>query len=122
MFNDIIEKNFLEPIYSGEIEKPQIEYEIGNSVCGDRVRIQINVQNGKIHKGVFRAWGCATSVATANLFCSSIDGVKLEEIVNRPHAEIIKMLGDLEPSQFHCLEILCDLHRNLTTICAEMGF
>ena len=121
MFNEIVVQNFLEPIYSGEIENPQIEYEIGNTVCGDRIKIQILIQNGIISRGVFRAWGCATSVATANIFCSSISGSNLKDIFCRSRSEISKMIGDLEPSQYHCLDLLNELHIKLETISVEMG-
>lgn len=113
MYNDIIIKNFSEPEYSGEIQNPHFEFEVGNSVCGDRIRVQIEMDGEKITKGVFRAWGCATSVATANIFCSLINANTIETIVNRDTSEIDKLLGELEPSQHHCLDILHELHNKL---------
>jgi nitrogen fixation NifU-like protein len=81
MYNDIVIANFSDPEHSGEIQNPHLELEVGNSVCGDRIRIQIEMEGNRITKGVFRAWGCATSVATANIFCSLINGNEIETIV-----------------------------------------
>lgn len=121
MYNDIIIENFSNPKYSGEIPNPHIEIEVGNPVCSDRIRIQIEMENKKISQGVFRAWGCAASVATANIFCSSINGKTIETIVNRDRSEIDQMLGEVEPSQYHCLDILHELHKKLEKVALKEG-
>jgi nitrogen fixation NifU-like protein len=115
MYNDIVIANFSDPEHSGEIQNPHLELEVGNSVCGDRIRIQIEMEGNRITKGVFRAWGCATSVATANIFCSLINGNEIETIVNCARSDLDTMLGKLEPSQHHCLDILHELHDQLKT-------
>ena len=119
MYNDIIITNFSEPENSGEIQNPHLEFEVGNSVCGDRIRIQVEMDGEKIAKGVFRAWGCATSVATANIFCSLINGNTITNVVNRDRSELDQMLGELEPSQHHCLDILHELHNKLRISATE---
>jgi nitrogen fixation NifU-like protein len=119
MYNDIVIANFSDPAYSGEIQNPHLELEVGNSVCGDRIRIQIEMAGDRITKGVFRAWGCATSVATANIFCALIDGQAIDTVVNCDRSELDTMLGKLEPSQHHCLDILHELHDQLKTSLAS---
>ncbi|WNO60624.1 iron-sulfur cluster assembly scaffold protein [Rheinheimera sp. MMS21-TC3] len=113
MYNDIIIKNFTEPHNVGDLESADYEIEIGNPVCGDRIKVQLLVTDKVINKAVFRAWGCATSVATANIFCSSIAGEAYDNISQRQPLEIGQMLGELEPSQQHCVEILVELHQKL---------
>jgi len=114
MYNEIIVSNFSDPEHIGEISSPDHEFEIGNSVCGDRIRVQLEIQEGKIGRAVFKAWGCATSVATANIFCSSINGALINDVAERKKHQIDKMLGELEPSQYHCLDVLHELHVKLT--------
>ncbi|MFC6669924.1 iron-sulfur cluster assembly scaffold protein [Marinobacterium aestuariivivens] len=113
MYNDIIIDNFSDPAHVGDIDEPDYEYEIGNPVCGDRIRIQISAHGGQIEHAKFRAWGCATSVATANIFCASLETRPLGQLDDRSESEIEAMLGELEPSQHHCVEILQQLHRRL---------
>lgn len=115
MYNDIIIANFSDSAYSGELQNPHLELEVGNSVCGDRIQIQIEIEGDLIAKGVFRAWGCATSIATANIFCSLINGQVIDTVVNFDRSELNTMLGKLEPSQHHCLDILHELHEQLKT-------
>jgi nitrogen fixation NifU-like protein len=52
-------------------------------------------------------------VATANIFCTSIHGQTIASIIKRSSSEIAQMLGELEPSQYHCLDILHELHQQL---------
>jgi nitrogen fixation NifU-like protein len=119
MYNDIIIDNFSDPAHVGDIDGPDYEYEIGNPVCGDRIRIQVNSRNGRIEQANFRAWGCATSVATANIFCASLEALPLEHLVDRGDSEIADMLGELEPSQHHCVDILAQLHRRLIDLLGD---
>lgn len=114
MYNDIIIDNFTDPTHIGEIESPDYEFELGNPVCGDRIRIHLMCTEDKVDQALFRAWGCATSVATANIYCESILNTSLQDIEARSESDIEAMLGELEPSQAHCIEILKELHR--TTI------
>ncbi|MEZ9199882.1 iron-sulfur cluster assembly scaffold protein [Shewanella sp. 10N.286.54.B9] len=113
MYNDIIVDNFSNPKFVGDLESADYKFEIGNPVCGDRIHMQVELDGDYIRDSRFRAWGCATSVATANIFCESIIGLSIEAISARESTEISEMLGELEPSQQHCINILIELHQEL---------
>ncbi|MCL1051033.1 iron-sulfur cluster assembly scaffold protein [Shewanella abyssi] len=114
MYNDIIIDNFSHPEFVGDLESADHQFEIGNPVCGDRIQMQVSLDGDSILDSRFRAWGCATSVAAANVFCRSIIGKSFAEVSARQTAEISAMLGELEPSQQHCVNILNELHRELS--------
>lgn len=116
MYNDIIINNFSDPENVGELAIPDVKYELGNPVCGDRIEIHLALKDNKIDEAKFRAWGCATSIATANIFCSSIKDTSIEQIQARNTDEIADMLGELEPSQQHCVEMLNELHIQLLAL------
>lgn len=113
MYNDIIVDHFTDPKYVGDIENSDVEFEIGNPVCGDRIRVQFIRDGGQVKDIAFRAWGCATSIATADIFCSSVIDKSSADIVGRSTEEIESMLGELDPSQHHCIHILHELHSKL---------
>jgi len=108
--------HFTDPTFVGNIDSPEVEIIVGNSVCGDRIEVQLIVQGTVISDVSFRAWGCATSVATGDIFCNSVKGEKFEEIALRDRDYFSKMLGELEPSQRHCIDIMEELH---TKLCRE---
>jgi len=113
VYNDIIINNFMNPSCSKTLSDCNASFEVGNSVCGDRIQVSLNVESGIIVEAAFQAWGCATSVATANVFCQAIKGLPLADIQNKSDAEIDEMLGELEPSQEHCLTILKELYHKV---------
>lgn len=115
MYNDIIIKNFTAPEKVGDLDINNCEFEIGNSVCGDRIKVQLMIENEQVNQARFRAWGCATSIATANIFCVAIEGKYMHEINNKNLQQIESMLGELEPSQYHCVHILSELHEQLAS-------
>jgi nitrogen fixation NifU-like protein len=116
MFNEIIVRNFSNPSFASELDEVSASIEIGNPVCGDRIRVQLDVAEGYIRQARYQAWGCATSLATGNIFCSHLEGKRLNTALNTPGVEIDAMLGELEPSQYHCLEMLKSLFQRLNNI------
>ncbi len=113
MFNDIIVSNFSDPVYAAEVDEQAAAIELGNPVCGDRIRVQFEVADHSIHNVRYQAWGCATSLATGNIFCAQIDGKSLDTIERITSADMQQMLGEIEPSQHHCLEMLKSLFNQL---------
>ena len=113
MFNDIIIKNFTEPAFAAEIDEATRTLELGNPVCGDRIKVQLNEGAGRVLQARFQAWGCATSLAAGNIFCAHIDGRPFTDLLAVETAEIDSMLGEIDPAQFHCLEMLQTLFDQL---------
>lgn len=113
MFNDIIVENFSAPRYAEELDSANLTLELGNPVCGDRIRVQLQLAGGVIAKARYQAWGCATSLATGNIFCGFLDTKPLSVVQAMPPGDIASMLGELEPSQHHCLEMLRSLFAQL---------
>ncbi|MBD2784607.1 iron-sulfur cluster assembly scaffold protein [Xenorhabdus sp. DI] len=107
MFNEIITDNFCNPDLQGSLTNPDIQLKLGNPVCGDKVDIDLSLdEERRISKARFQAWGCTTSLAMANQFCRQIQGRTLTELSKLDTQEIDAMLGRLQPSQKHCLEML----------------
>jgi len=114
MFNDIIVKNFSEPIFAAEMDDATQTIELGNPVCGDRIKVQLKVANGHVQIARYQAWGCATSLATGNIFCAHVQGKPFSELLSIAPNEVDSMLGEIDPSQHHCLEMLHELFVRLS--------
>ncbi|PHM60732.1 nitrogen fixation related protein [Xenorhabdus stockiae] len=114
MFNDIITDNFCNPDCQGQLTNPDIQLKLGNPVCGDKVDIDLSLNDeGYINDARFQAWGCTVSLAMSNQFCRQIQGKKLTEVAQLSTSEIDEMLGELQPSQRHCLEMLHALFQQI---------
>jgi nitrogen fixation NifU-like protein len=115
MFNEIVIENFMSPTHQGQVAEPDITLELGNPACGDRVIVTLHVdEKHNITNPRFKAWGCATSLAMANVFCRHIDGKDLRTLSPMSPESISRLLGALDPSQRHCLDMLEDLFSQLS--------
>lgn len=115
MYNDLIVENFSSPEYVGEIENPDFILKLGNPVCGDTIHVFVTMVDDKVSEIRFQSWGCATSIATANIFCAAINDKTVDEINATQVSDVDNMLGELEPSQYHCLEMLRSLYEKFSS-------
>jgi nitrogen fixation NifU-like protein len=105
--SDLYRENILDhygnPRNEGVLENPDISHERQNPVCGDVVRLDIKLENGRVKEARFRGQGCVISMASASMFTEEIKGRTLSELQEMDEEDIFDMLGiKLGPSRFHC--------------------
>ncbi|MGM7723806.1 iron-sulfur cluster assembly scaffold protein [Metabacillus sp. Hm71] len=105
MFNDIICEHFMNPRNIGEMENHDYVVEIGNPICGDTVHMFLKVEEQQITEVTYRAYGCSTSIATASIVSEVIKGKTFDELTSITRDEVADWLGELEPAQYHCIDI-----------------
>ncbi len=100
-------EHFNKPHNYGEIKNPDGVGEVGNSVCGDIMRLYIKVgKNAKkqdIIKDIkFSTYGCLSAIASSSMLTDLVKGKTLEEAINFDRKEIVEALGGLPPIKLHC--------------------
>ena len=68
------------PRNHGTIDNPTISYEEGNPSCGDVIRLDLIMKNGKIEDIKFSGKGCVISQASASILTEMIKGKTVEEV------------------------------------------
>ena len=62
-WDEIYRENILDhykhPTHRGTIENPEITYEDANPLCGDVIRMDLRVKDGKIEEVRFSGTGCS---------------------------------------------------------------
>jgi nitrogen fixation NifU-like protein len=106
-FDDLFRENILDhyrhPRHQGVLEAPDIRYEDANPLCGDRLRMDIKVAEGKIADIRFSGHGCSISQAAASMLCEAVHGRSLEEVKNLTREDVLEMLGiELGPVRLKC--------------------
>ena len=87
----------------GEIDDPDFTYEDTNPLCGDRVRIDVKVDDGIITDIKFSGRGCAISQAAASMLTEMIKGHQLSEIQELSADDILDELGvPISPARVKC--------------------
>jgi nitrogen fixation NifU-like protein len=85
------------------LEHPDISYEDENPLCGDRIRMDLAIKDGKIEDVRFSGVGCAISQASASMLCERIVGLSLEDAKKIGREDVLEMLGiELGPVRLKC--------------------
>lgn len=79
VYNEILLEHNLYPWNRGKLKECEIEKELKNASCGDRIFIQLKMRDGRIMDGKFDGIGCAISLAAADLMIETVRGKTLEE-------------------------------------------
>lgn len=106
-WDEIYRENILDhykhPTHRGTIENPEITYEDANPLCGDVIRMDLRVKDGKIEEVRFSGTGCSISQASADMLCEKIEGMTLEEARKLSRDDVVEMLGiELGPVRLKC--------------------
>jgi nitrogen fixation NifU-like protein len=108
MYNDTVMEHFMNPHNVGEIENADGEGIYGSPVCGDMMKMTINVdENDVITDCKFKTFGCGSAIASSSIATDMIIGMTVEEALKLTNEEIIEQLGGLPAIKIHC-SVLAD--------------
>lgn len=74
---------------------------VGAPSCGDVMKLQIRVEDGKIAEAKFKTFGCGTAIASSSLATEWVKGKTLEEAKEIRNKDISDHL-ELPPVKIHC--------------------
>ncbi len=104
--------HFMNPRNVGELPGANGVGEVGNPVCGDIMRIQIKVEDGKIEDIKFKTFGCGAAIATSSMVTEMVKGKTLDEAMAISNRAVAEALGGLPPVKMHCSNLAADaLHK-----------
>ena len=79
LYQEVILDHNRAPRNFGTLPNANRESEGHNPLCGDRVRIFLHVEGGRIEDIAFQGSGCAISTASASLMTEALKGRTVEE-------------------------------------------
>ncbi len=104
LYRELIIDRYKNPQWRGSMDPHDYSYEDDNPLCGDRIRIDVRVdQDGTVSEAFFSGEGCAISQASADLLVESIIGKNLDEVKKLSKEHILELLGiQLGPVRIKC--------------------
>ena len=91
------------PRNRGALESPDLAREGTNPLCGDRVRLELRVRDGRIEAMAFEADACMVTVAAASMLSELVTGAPTEEARALPDERLLGALEtELRPSRVGC--------------------
>src|SRR6266849_6510930 len=113
------------PQNMGELANADAIGTVGNSECGEMLRMWIKFKEEKgkkvIDRATFQSFGCETAIAVASLATELIQGKTAEEALSLRTEELAGELGPLPPMKIHCAELVEGALRSALNPGAEGG-
>lgn len=100
--NPLVLDHFLHPRNVGDLPAADGVGEVGAASCGDVVRINLVVRDGRIEQASFRAYGCGTAIACASMATELVRGLKVDEAARLSNQQISAAFGGLPATKAHC--------------------
>src|SRR5580700_10198446 len=105
-----IREAMLNPQNMGELAGAVSVGTVGNSECGEMLRLWVKFknENGKrvIDRATFQSFGGETAIAVASLATELIRGKTAEEALALKTEELAGELGPLPPMKIHCAQLV----------------
>ena len=103
MYSEKVIDHFSNPRNVGEIENADGVGTVGNSKCGDIMRVYLKVDdNGVITDCKFKTFGCGAAIATSSMATEMIKGKTLKEALKLTNKAVAEALDGLPPVKMHC--------------------
>ncbi len=114
MYSEKVMEHFRNPRNVGVIENADGVGEVGNPVCGDMMKITIQVDKvtNRISDIKFQTLGCGAAIATSSMVTELAKGKTLDEAMKITRTTVADQLGGLPPAKLHCSNLAADgLHK-----------
>ena len=103
LYRENILDHYKHPRNHGTLENPDVSFEDANPLCGDRLRMDFRIQDGKIAAVRFSGQGCSISQASASMLSEKVEGMTLDEAKQIGRDEVLEMLGiEFGPVRLKC--------------------
>jgi nitrogen fixation NifU-like protein len=106
LYSNVIRDRFRKPRFRGAIERPDVSGEDVNPLCGDRIRIQGRLADGRLAEARWSGDCCAISAASADLLLEMMEGQPLSRVGELTTASLLERLdSDIRPSRMKCVAL-----------------
>jgi nitrogen fixation NifU-like protein len=103
LYKEQILDHYKHPHNQGTLVGATNSFEDSNPLCGDKIRIEMKIENDVIADVKFTGKGCAISQASASMLTDEIKGKSLSELRDIDKQTVLDMLGiPLGPSRLKC--------------------
>ncbi len=103
LYRENILDHYAHPRNYGTLEHPDKAAEDENPLCGDHIRMELEVTDGRIGQVRFTGTGCSISRAAASMLTEAVEGKSVEEVKQLSREDVLEMLGiELGPVRLKC--------------------
>lgn len=96
LYQQLILDHYRKPRNKGELPEKTVEIHMANPVCGDEIRLQLQIEDGRIVDARHVGQGCSISQAAASMMTNLIKDKELSEAIGLAEKFTAMRHGDEE--------------------------
>src|SRR5947209_665231 len=102
-YREYILDHYRNPRNYGTLEQPDIHSEDSNPLCGDKLAMDLLIEDNLVKEVRFQGRGCAISQASASMLSELIEGHTVEEVIQLGKSDVLDSLGiSISPARTKC--------------------
>ena len=101
-YSEKVMDHFANPRNVGELPDANGIGEVGNSRCGDIMKMYIKVENNIIVDVSFKTFSCGAAIATSSMATELIKGKSIDDALKLTNKAVMEALDGLPPVKVHC--------------------
>ncbi|MBQ1892356.1 MAG: Fe-S cluster assembly scaffold protein NifU [Firmicutes bacterium] len=102
LYSDKVFDHFRNPRNVGVIEDADGIGEVGNTVCGDIMKMYLKIDNDVVTDVKFETFGCGSAIASSSMATEMIKGKPLSEVMKLTNKAVAEALDGLPAHKMHC--------------------
>lgn len=94
LYRQVIMDHYKNPRNRGVLEGDALTVDMNNPTCGDRIQLQLQVEDGIVKDAKFQGEGCSISMSSASMMTQAIKGKTVEDALQMSKQFSEMMLGE----------------------------
>ncbi len=102
LYSEKVMDHFRNPRNLGTLEDANAIGEVGNTKCGDIMRMYLKIKDETIEDVRFETFGCGSAIATSSMATELVKGKSLSEALELTNRAVVEALDGLPANKIHC--------------------
>jgi nitrogen fixation NifU-like protein len=123
LYRRVIMDHYKTPRNRGTFENEAVTIDLNNPTCGDKIQLQMQVEDGKVKAAKFVGEGCSISMSSASMMTDAVKGKTLEEAAEMANKFSSLMKGEPVEFEYEDIEALSGVNKFPARIkCATLAW
>lgn len=123
LYRRVIMDHYKTPRNKGEFEDGAITVSLNNPTCGDRISLQMQIEDEIVKAAKFTGEGCSISIASASMMTDAVKGLKIQDALQLADDFSGLMKGEDKEFEYEEIEALSGVNKFPARIkCATLAW
>jgi len=124
LYRRVIMDHYKNPRNRGELNDQAVTIQLNNPTCGDRISLQLQVEDGVVTNAKFTGEGCSISMSSASMMTEAVKGLQFDQAIELAERFSLLMKGEnVEFDELEDIESLSGVNKFPARIkCATLAW